>query len=296
MGSTEGRDGLMGVPPSWRLKTAEPIAILGRLHRHRGLGPVCGARAAGHRGQGCRPDVERPTGRGRPELLGQEPAVGHEGVGVGPAHGVEDLVHRGGEQVELVDEDHQRGLAPVDGAVVGELARQPEVAAHRLGEVVGRGGHHRVRLGAAGAEAGAAWGWCRARPGRRGGPGRRPAPAPRRRRPSTRPGPGRRAGPRSSGTEGTTNRSSRSGVLTAAEEAAEEPTRHVLTMPEQACSAPSTCGATEVQGPVATRSSWRSTRSRYARDLPTSVSRVPIVAAMVSSACTLKVSMASIVA
>ena len=80
--------------------------------------------------------------------------MGDQRGGVGPAHGVEDLVHRGGQQVELVDEDHQRGLAPVDGAVVGELAGQPEVAADRLGQVVGRGGHHGVGLGAAGAEAG----------------------------------------------------------------------------------------------------------------------------------------------
>ena len=68
--------------------------------------------------------------------------MGDEGVGVGPADSVEDLVHRGGQQVELVDEHHQRGLAPVDRAVVGELAGQPEVAAHRLREVVGSGRHH----------------------------------------------------------------------------------------------------------------------------------------------------------
>ena len=78
-------------------------------------------RCRGHRRQRGRPDVERAAGRGGPELLRQEPAVRDQRGGVGAAHGVEDLVHRRGEQVELVDQDHQRGLAPVDRAVVGEL-------------------------------------------------------------------------------------------------------------------------------------------------------------------------------
>ena len=59
----------------------------------------------------------------------------------------------------------------------------------------------------------------------------RPARAPRPRRPSPRPGRGTRAGPRSSGRGARRTRSSCSAFLAAAEEAAEEPTRHVLTMP-----------------------------------------------------------------
>ncbi|MEQ6902976.1 ComEA family DNA-binding protein, partial [Nocardioides sp. YIM 152588] len=38
---------------------------------------------------------------------------------VGPVGGVEDLVHGGGEQLQLVDEDEQGGLLPVTGAVTG---------------------------------------------------------------------------------------------------------------------------------------------------------------------------------
>src|SRR5450759_5011974 len=37
-----------------------------------------------------------------------------QSVRIGAAYGVEDLVHRGGQQVQLVDQDHQRRLAPVD--------------------------------------------------------------------------------------------------------------------------------------------------------------------------------------
>ena len=48
--------------------------------------------------------------------------------------------------------------------------------------------------------------------------------------------------------------------------------------------------------PLACRSSCLRTRSRYSLDFSTSVSRVPIVAAIVSSALSLKVSMLSIVA
>ena len=75
-------------------------------------GPSGMGGSPGMRGQGRGPHVEHPTGRGGPELLGQEPAVGHQSRCVVAADGIEDLVHRRGEQVELVDEQHQRGLAP----------------------------------------------------------------------------------------------------------------------------------------------------------------------------------------
>ena len=66
------------------------------------------------------------------------------------------------EQLELVDQHHQRGLVAVDRAGVGPLARQSQVAADRLGQVVGGGRDDGVgrrgcpaRAGAAGA--GSSW-------------------------------------------------------------------------------------------------------------------------------------------
>jgi len=41
------------------------------------------------------------------ELLREEPSVRDQRGGIGAAYGVEDLVHRGGQEVELVDQDHQ---------------------------------------------------------------------------------------------------------------------------------------------------------------------------------------------
>ena len=48
------------------------------------------------------------------ELLGEEPAVGDQRVGVGPARGVEHVVHLRTEQVELVAQHRERGLAARD--------------------------------------------------------------------------------------------------------------------------------------------------------------------------------------
>jgi len=162
--------------------------------------------------------------------------VGDEGVGVGPADGVEDLVHGGGQQVELVDEDHQRRLAAVDGAVVGELAGQPEVAAHGLGEVVGRGRHHGVRLGAAGTEArqpGDGVAHDLVDPADPGGDRRRHRTGGDHRLDAVERGQQVLA----RGHGGHDDTVVATDVLTAAEEAVEEPTRHVLTMPERLLSA-----------------------------------------------------------
>ena len=127
--------------------------------------------------------------RGRPrggcaELRLEELAVRDQRLRVGAVGGVEHLGHRRGEQLELVDEHHQRGLAAFDRPGVGPVARQPEVAADRLGEVVGRGGHHGVGVGAPPAQVAAAAatsrGWC----GRSGRPGTARPPA-RCRRPAS---------------------------------------------------------------------------------------------------------------
>ena len=111
-------------------------------------GPGC----CGAAGRGLLAEVEAAAGRGVAELLLQEPAVGDQGVGVDPDHRVEDLVHGRAEQVELVDQQHQRGLAVLDRAGVGPPPGQPGVATDRLRQVVGRRGHHRVGLRTAQAE------------------------------------------------------------------------------------------------------------------------------------------------
>ena len=69
-----------------------------------------------------------------------------ERVGVGPARGVEEVVHLRPEQVELVAEHRERGLAARDGSPVGEVARQPQVRGDRFGQVAGGGADDRVGL------------------------------------------------------------------------------------------------------------------------------------------------------
>ena len=56
-------------------------------------------------------------------------------LGVRAVDGVEDLVHRHREQVELVDEDHEAGLPPVDRTAVGERASVDE-GLTRVGEAL----------------------------------------------------------------------------------------------------------------------------------------------------------------
>ncbi len=96
-----------------------------------------------------RPQVEVAAGRGVAELGVEELSVGDERLGVGAVGRVEDLVHRGSEQLELFDEDHQRGLLAVDRAGVRPVPRQTEVAVDGLGKVVGRGRDDREGLEAA---------------------------------------------------------------------------------------------------------------------------------------------------
>ena len=164
------------------------------------------------------------------------------------------------EQVELVDEHHERGLAAVDGAVVGELPRQAEVAAHGLGQVVGGGGHHRVGLGAAGAEAG--------QPRDRVAHDLVDAAHAGRDGRWNRPGGDHRLDPVERGEEVLARRDGGHDeaitlldVLAAAEEAAEDPTDMRSRCPS-ARSARSAARAPRSSDPLATRSSCRSTRSR----------------------------------
>ena len=220
-------------------------------------------------------------------------------VGVGAAHRVEDLVHRGAQQVQLVDEDHQRGLAVVDRAVVGKLARQPQVATNRLGQIIRSGGHDVVGLKAARAQV------RQSRDGVAHGPGDPRDPGDNRR------------GDRTAGHHrldtvecgeqvvagGNPWQLGAFGLATATRHPGEELTQLHVSILSQTLSVI----VSDRQRPVPTvlpRSSaprvtcgfWRSTRSRYSRDLLTSVSRVPIVADMLSSACTLNESIASMVA
>ena len=76
----------------------------------------------GGRRRAASPRSRPPPVDGVAELLLQEPAVRDQRVGVDPDHRVEDLVHGRAEQVELVDQQHQRGLAVLDRPGVGPVA------------------------------------------------------------------------------------------------------------------------------------------------------------------------------
>jgi hypothetical protein len=86
------------------------------------------------------------------ELLLQKTAMHDQCVGVDPHHRIKDLVHRGAQQIQLIDQQHQRGLAILDGPRVGPLAWQSGVRADRFRQVVGSRCHDRVSIRAAESE------------------------------------------------------------------------------------------------------------------------------------------------
>ena len=127
-----------------------------------------------------------------PNFASKNRAVGDQRLGVGAVGGVEHLGHGRGEQLELVDEHHQRGLAALDRPAVGPVARQAEVAADGLREVVGGGGHHGVRVGAPPAQLRQLGQRLADRAVDPGDPGAHDRRAPCRRRASPRPAPATR--------------------------------------------------------------------------------------------------------
>ena len=78
--------------------------------------------------------------------------MGDERVGIGATGGVEEVVHLRGEQVELVAQDRQRGLAARHRAPVRKVARQTKVRRYGLGEIARRGPDHRVGVRTPGSE------------------------------------------------------------------------------------------------------------------------------------------------
>src|SRR6478609_4351176 len=150
---------------SSRLSARRDLALIGQ---NSSVGSCVTPAGRGGRGwevwrRGCRdldgigPEPEHSSARGLPELLLEEGTVHDDRLGVGTAHGVVDLVHRRAEQVQLVDEQHDRALAPGDGAAVGPVARQAQVVADGDRQVVGGGRHDAEPLGTADAEGGQAW-------------------------------------------------------------------------------------------------------------------------------------------
>ena len=177
------------------------------------------------------------------------------------------------------------------GAAARELPGQPQVAADRLRQVVGRGRHDGVRLRAARAQVAQPRAWSRGPSGRPGAPGTRPRPAPR---PATcLHRCAARGCPPSVGTAGTATAGSCVGRPRARRAA---PETHARRRP-RASARPRVGGR---RGRATRRHARWSCRSHPVEVAPatwsTSVSSVPMVAAIESSAFTLKVSIESIVA